>query len=771
MAAEIRIIVGQQGAGSAVADAKKDVAELGTTAEKSGGGFSVLKEIGIGALRELGAAATNAALGGLKAFAGAVMEGISDAREAAKINAQTGAVLKSTGNAAGTSAQHVQDYAAALSAAAGKSLFGDSQIQESTNLLLTFTNIKGTVLDAATAISVDMAQALGGAPKDSAIQLGKALNDPIKGVTALTRVGVTFSQEQKDMIQALVDTGDVAGAQKIILAELSKEFGGSAEAAAKADGGWAQFNDRLGEAKETVGAALLPILGQLAGFLNDTIAPAIEAFAGMLTESMPGAIDTLSGVWTGTLQPVVAGFADFLQTAVLPTIGTLMGWFQANLPIAIQTVSGFWTGTLQPAIDTVIATFRDQVMPILQNLATALFPLVGAAIQILAGYWENVLKPALTTAWAIFTTLILPILADVAKWLAENLPPAIQATADFLTNTLFPALGNVYGFINTNVIPILTSVVQWLRDNIPPAIQTAADFWNNTLHPALSAVWEFITNSVIPVLTTLAMNTFTAVTNATQSVSDFWNNVLLPALNAVWGFLNTYVIPLFSALANITIALVKKELQLLSAVWTGVLQPALNSVWTFITTNLTPAITWLNDNVLKPLDEILKGIAFFILGTLKPYLADLGTTINGNTSSAFSHLSGIAGDVRNALGDIGRAVESVIGWLNDLASTINSIDIPDWLEGHSPPPMANWFSDISAATRQLANVDLPELSVGLAATAPLVGQFAAGAATVRAPERRTTYNQQRDVSATFNYFNTNNPPTIDSSILQSLAGV
>ena len=88
-------------------------------------------------------------------------------------------------------------------------------------------------------MSVDLAQAMGGAPKDAAIQLGKALNDPIKGISALTRIGVTFTDEQKAQIKTMQEAGDMAGAQGVILAELNKEFGGSAQAAADADGGWA----------------------------------------------------------------------------------------------------------------------------------------------------------------------------------------------------------------------------------------------------------------------------------------------------------------------------------------------------------------------------------------------------------------------------------------------------------------------------------------------------------------------------------------------------
>jgi phage-related minor tail protein len=121
-------------------------------------------------------------------------------------------------------------------------------------MLLTFTNIKDKVLDAATAVSVDMAQALGGDPKSQAIALGKALNDPIKGITALTRVGVTFTDEQKAQIQAMQEAGDMAGAQTVIINELNKEFGGSAKAAADATGGWSEFNGRMGEAKEALGS-------------------------------------------------------------------------------------------------------------------------------------------------------------------------------------------------------------------------------------------------------------------------------------------------------------------------------------------------------------------------------------------------------------------------------------------------------------------------------------------------------------------------------------
>ena len=89
------------------------------------------------------------------------------------------------------------------------------------------------IFNQATETMLDMSMALGQDTKQSAIQLGKALNDPIKGVGALQRVGVSFTAAQQAQIKALVKSGETMKAQKIILAELRKEFGGSAKRPAR----------------------------------------------------------------------------------------------------------------------------------------------------------------------------------------------------------------------------------------------------------------------------------------------------------------------------------------------------------------------------------------------------------------------------------------------------------------------------------------------------------------------------------------------------------
>lgn len=712
MAAVIKIQVETSGG---IEDVKKDVADLGKTAEQAGGGFSALQEIAVGALRHIGTLAIDAVVGGFQAIGGAISDGIADAKNYAIIAGQTEAVIKSTGGAAGVSAEHVAEYAGALSDAAGQSLFGDDQIQESTNMLLTFTEIKGKVLDAATAISVDMAQALGGAPKDSAIQLGKALNDPIKGITALTRVGVTFTEEQRAQIQAMQEAGDTAGAQAVILAELNKEFGGSAAAAADATGGWSEFNGRMGEAKEALGAALLPLLNQLSGVLLTSVLPVIEDLAGRF------------GPFVESLGPIVAQVQGF--------IGGLLASFADTSPLdtftaATGTLASFWSSQLQPALDAVWTVLQTQVWPILNDLATALFPLVGAAIQILAGFWTDILVPAVQLLWSILTTVLLPILAALAGWLKDNLPGAIQATADFFTNTLFPILHQVYDFLAANVIPILALVAEWLIANVPVAIQMASDFFNNVLLPAIQAIWAFINDNVFPLFATLWQWLQTTIPAALQVLANFWNTVLLPAINAVWAFVQNFLIPLFMALANVVIALVKKEIELLTALWNNVFLPAITAVWNFIKTYLGPIFQWLEANVLQPVFKILNDISISIIGTLYPQFQKLSSIVKDEVGSAFQKLESWASAAKGALSSIGGAVQSVIGWLNDLASKISSISIPDWLEGHSPPPMANWFSDIGQATRML-NEQLPALQANLSAQIGPQGQSITNTASTR----------------------------------------
>ena len=146
-----------------------------------------------------------------------------------KAIAQVEAGLISTGQAAGFTSKELQKMASDLQA---KTLFGDEVIlKDATAQLLTFTNISGEQFARTQKAALNLATRLDGDLKSASIQLGKALNDPVANLSALSRSGIQFSKDQKEVIKSLAETGRLAEAQTIILDELEKQYGGAAEAA------------------------------------------------------------------------------------------------------------------------------------------------------------------------------------------------------------------------------------------------------------------------------------------------------------------------------------------------------------------------------------------------------------------------------------------------------------------------------------------------------------------------------------------------------------
>ncbi len=241
------------------------------------------------------------------AFAATAVQAAGESQQAV---AQLDAVIKSTGGSAGVTSEHAQQLASALQ---NVTMYGDETVLSAENMLLTFTNIgaAGGVFDSATRTALDMSQALGQDVTSSAIQLGKALNDPINGITALTRVGVTFTDAQKAQIEAMVKSGDVAGAQKLILQELQREFGGSAVAAGQTfPGQLAILNNKFDEIKEKIGAALIPALMSIV----TNVAPIIDKVASWI-EQNPELVKNIAIVAVGA----------FALGGILTVLGTVIG--------------------------------------------------------------------------------------------------------------------------------------------------------------------------------------------------------------------------------------------------------------------------------------------------------------------------------------------------------------------------------------------------------------------------------------------------------------
>lgn len=301
---------------------------------------------GSGALRALGRSLAFAS-GGFLAFAtlaGAIRGSFDELNESRRVTAQTNAVLASTGRIAGVTAKHVDALGQALMRQAG---IDDEAIRKGENLLLTFTNIRNVaganndIFDQATRATLDMSVAMGTDLNNAAIRVGKALQDPVKGATALRRVGVMLTEQQTKQIEAMVKAGDVIGAQKIVLAELRREFGVSAKAA-----GDVQPWNRLRETLRNLGADMARLL--LPGTIR--ISDRMQAWLDN-TENRRTVLSKFKGIidGLGTAAGIAADWIGGLAMVIRRVVDAFGGWKNA-IAIAIGAFAGFKVAGIASAV-------------------------------------------------------------------------------------------------------------------------------------------------------------------------------------------------------------------------------------------------------------------------------------------------------------------------------------------------------------------------------------------------------------------------------------
>ena len=302
---------------------------------------------GFGRLRTVAGGLATAVGTGLVASFGALVavgkDAVNSANESAAVQKQLEAVLKSTHGAAGLFIEDLNDQAEALQ---NMTTYSDEAVGSAQAMLLTFTNVKGPIFQESISTILDMSTAMGTDLKGSAIQLGKALNDPIGGISSLSRVGVNFTEDQKQMIETLVKSGKTMEAQKIILNELAVEFGGSASAQAETfEGKMIKLNNAVDGMKETVGnaiiTALLPFIEQLTNWVQkdetkELIADITSKFAQfaaplgpLIAKSLPILINILS-ILLGVILALGDAFnatANFLGTLIFKVMQAV-DWFK-----------------------------------------------------------------------------------------------------------------------------------------------------------------------------------------------------------------------------------------------------------------------------------------------------------------------------------------------------------------------------------------------------------------------------------------------------------
>jgi len=261
------------------------------------------------AYKLLGTAVTAIGLG--RTFSSILQATVEQERVVAQLN-QT---LESTQGAAGRTSRELQEYASTLQ---DLTTYGDEAVIAAEAMLLTFTNIRDVTFDRTMRAVLDLSTAMGQDLKASVLQLGKALNDPVKGLSALSETGIQFSASQKSVIARLQEMGRTAEAQSVILEELERQFGGSAEAARNTLGGaLAGLKNAWGDLFEVDPKGLTDTVDSI-NELNEIITSpefkdAVQTLAKAVIDIAGGAADTVK---------TIVGLTEFLgESAAAMMVG------------------------------------------------------------------------------------------------------------------------------------------------------------------------------------------------------------------------------------------------------------------------------------------------------------------------------------------------------------------------------------------------------------------------------------------------------------------
>lgn len=422
-------------------------------------------------------------------------DSVAEARESQKVNAQTAAVIKSTGGAAKVTAKEFGSLATAIS---NKTGIDDEQIQAGENMLATFTNVqnrmgKGNdIFTQATRTAIDFGVATKKGPTAASLALGKALNDPLTGLTKLTKVGVNFSDQQRAQVAQMLKVGNVAGAQKVILKELNKEFGGSAAAQATAGEraaiAWANL-------KESVGTAMLPVLDKVFNALSQKVIPAlyqippivakVRAFIAPLIDhfrtlgNSGGEAGSKFAQFRQTFTSVFASVQQIIQSTVSIVTSlwnafgqTIMSFASVTLTNLMTSIRGAFT-VIQGIFQVFSSLLKGDWAGVWQGIKQILSGAVTVLKAAVAQLW-NVLRAAFTAGGIAIKAIFSGMWSGIKSLAAAGLGQIVAAV-----RALPGRLAALGGLLKSAGKGVLTSILNGLKGAGGFAADFASSIWGS----------------------------------------------------------------------------------------------------------------------------------------------------------------------------------------------------------------------------------------------------------------------------------------------------
>jgi hypothetical protein len=471
----------------------------GGVLSKMGRGFT---SAGVGAGRRFGTSMRETAGSYIKTI-GATMAGffayekvketitgaITAANELVKVQRGTAAALKSTHDASGQTSAGIAELADHMEAMTGQSKVAN---QGMLNMLLTFPKIKNNNFAFAAKDAANLAARMGTSLPSAARVMGRAVNDPVKGLTALSRVGIRFSDSQTKTINSLVATGNTAKAQAIILNAVNSRVGGAAKAAVTP-------TERLHVAWDNfelmIGGKLLPVINKLDDWFAKKGIPDLIKF-GRWVDNNKGTIKalglvllTLIGAWkTYRGVMLLAAAASAVMEGDMVALDAVM---DAN-PISMVVI-----GIAALAAGFIYAYKHSQTF---RTIAQGAFHAVAAAVDFVKSHWKLFVTGFALLAGGPFLAAIVLILTHFKtfKKVVTDVFHAVVDSAEATWHGISDAFSAVIGWVRKHwpiVLGILTGPFGLAVGEIIHHFGAIETFFGNLpgyLKKALSTVGGFL---------------------------------------------------------------------------------------------------------------------------------------------------------------------------------------------------------------------------------------------------------------------------------------
>jgi len=224
------------------------------------------------------------------------------------------AILQSTGANAWTTASQLNQLATEQSNATGRS---KDEIIQAQTALLGYTNITKDVFVDTTQAALDMATVMRTDMESAVETLGKALDVPSQGLTALTRQGFRFTEQQKEMIKELERSGRIVDAQRVILDQVQQTYSGASTAINPAVQAQIKMNNAIENFKIALGKGMADAVTKYRNAMAGVVTSATDFIERTLTlQEAQRTVNTISEVQAANIARVDAELERIGQTII-----------------------------------------------------------------------------------------------------------------------------------------------------------------------------------------------------------------------------------------------------------------------------------------------------------------------------------------------------------------------------------------------------------------------------------------------------------------------